>query len=230
GAGALRVVATAAVRRAANGAEVCGALREAAGVEVELLDAVTEARLAFAGATRALVAGEVEPDAPLGVVDVGGGSSELVLGTRAIGVTWSTSLPFGSGDLAAAHLRSDPPAPAELAAIRERVAAAFAGLAATVAAALARPPVRVFAVGGSATSICRLVGRRLDGERLRRAVELLASAPAEELARDHDLDPVRVRLMPAGILVLAAAADLLGPLEVADGGLREGVVLELAAR
>ncbi len=226
--GALRVVATAAVRRAKNSTEACRALREAAGVEVEVLDAATEARLAFAGATGTLAKEAIDPAAPLGVVDVGGGSCELVVGTRADGVAWSTSMPFGSSDLSAAHLRSDPPTAEELATLRAQVAAAFAGLAGTVSAVLERPPLRVLAVGGGATSICRLVGRRLDLASLGRAVTLLASAPAETIAAEHDLDPVRVRLMPAAIIVLEAAAGLLGPIEVADGGLREGVVMELA--
>jgi exopolyphosphatase/guanosine-5'-triphosphate,3'-diphosphate pyrophosphatase len=216
-ASALRVVATAALRRAANGAEVCDSLRAAAGVTVELLSEVEEARLAFAGATRA----SASADAVIGVVDVGGGSSELIVGTPAGGVTWSRSLPLGSGDLADAHLRSDPPAADELDAIRVEVAAALAGVEI--------PPVtRAVAVGGSATSLRRLVGPLLDADALAATIDGLAALPAERVAVVHDLDPVRVRLLPAGILVLAAVAARMGPLTVAEGGLREGVVLELA--
>lgn len=220
GAQALRVVATAALRRAADGAAVCAALGAAAGVEVELLGAEEEARLAFAGATAALL--DVPADEPVAVADVGGGSSEVIVGTRAGGVTWSRSLPIGSGDLAEEHLRSDPPSPAELGAIATAAEAAFAGVEVP-------PVVRAVAVGGSATSLRRLVGPRLDSEMLVRAVATLASAPAEVVAVQHDLDPVRVRLLPAGILVLAAVAARVGPLTVAEGGLREGLLLELAA-
>lgn len=220
GAQALRAVATAALRRAADGAGVCAALGAAAGVEVELLGAEEEARLAFAGATAALL--DVPADEPVAVADVGGGSSEVIVGTRAGGVAWSCSLPIGSGDLAEEHLRSDPPTPAELGAIATAAEAAFAGVEV--------PPVaRAVAVGGSATSLRRLVGPRLDSEMLVRAVATLASAPAEVVAAQHDLDPIRVRLLPAGILVLAAVAARVGPLTVAEGGLREGLLLELAA-
>ncbi|MDO8214047.1 Ppx/GppA phosphatase family protein [Conexibacter sp. CPCC 206217] len=254
GATALRVVATAAVRRAENGAAVCAALEAVAGVPVELLSGDEEARLAFAGATWAdsaggasatggaagagggdalgvaagaagagagRAAGAAAGDAPIGVVDVGGGSSELIVGTRAGGVAWSCSLPLGSGDLAEAHLRSDPPAAAELDAIRAEVAAALAGVEV--------PPVtRAVAVGGSATSLRRLVGPLLDADALAATVAGLAALPAERVAAVHDLDPVRVRLLPAGILVLAAVVERMGPLTVAQGGLREGVVLQLA--
>ncbi|HST38830.1 MAG TPA: hypothetical protein VLK58_04950 [Conexibacter sp.] len=220
GASALRAVATAALRRAANGAEVCAALGAAAGVPVELLSAEEEARLAFAGATWGCA--EEDPDAPLGVVDVGGGSSELIVGTRAGGVRWSRSLALGSGDLADAHLHSDPPSRESLAAIRAEVAAALAGIEVP-------PVVRAVAVGGSATSLSRLVGPLLDADTLTAAVDGLATLPAERVAVVHDLAVERVRLLPAGILVLAGAAALLGPLTVAGGGLREGVVLGLAA-
>lgn len=219
GARALRVVATAAVRRAANGDEACAALSAAAGVPVELLDAETEARLAFAGATHSLT---VPAQEAVAVADVGGGSSQLVVGTRASGVAWSTSLPLGSGDLTAAHLRADPPNAAELEAVRADVATALAGLRV--------PPVgRALAVGGSATSLRRLAGPLLDRAGLARALKAVVAAPAAIAASEWAIVPERVRLLPAGILVLDAIAALVGPLEVARGGLREGVVAELAA-
>lgn len=219
GATALRAVATAALRRVSDGREVCDALHAAAGVPVELLSGEEEARLAFAGATASLACG---PGEAIGVADVGGGSSELIVGTRAGGVSWSRSLALGSGDLARTHLHADPPAPAELAAIRAAVAAALAGFDV--------PPVtRAVAVGGSATSLARLVGPLLDPAGLARAVATLAAAPAEVVATRHALDPARVRLLPAGILVLAGVTSLLGAMTVAEGGLREGVVLGLAA-
>jgi exopolyphosphatase/guanosine-5'-triphosphate,3'-diphosphate pyrophosphatase len=215
---ALRVVATAAIRRAANAGAACAALSIAAGVAVELLDEAEEARLAFAGATAAL---DEAGDEPLAVVDVGGGSSQLVVGTTAGGVRWSTSLALGSGDLAARHLRSDPPSAAELGAVRVDVVAAMGTL----------PPLdgaRGLAVGGSATSLRRLAGPVLDRAGLARALSLLASGPATDVAARCEIDVERVRLLPAGIVVLDAVAALVGPLTVACGGLREGVVRELA--
>ena len=105
-------VATAAVRRAANGAELIAAVRDACGLEVVVLSEEQEARMAFIGAATTL--GHL-PDGELGVVDVGGGSSELVVGVAPDEVRWSTSFALGSGDLADRCLRSDPPSEARAA-------------------------------------------------------------------------------------------------------------------
>jgi len=219
GASSVRTVATAVVRRAANRDEFCAALRRAGGVEVCVLDGAEEARLAFLGATRTLgrpLAGRV------GVVDVGGGSTELAVGTLAGGVEWAASFELGSGTLADRHLRADPPTPAQLRALRADAALALAGAA--------PPPVATaVAVGGSAASLRRLVGPVLDGLALERALRTLLSAPAATLAERLAIDVRRVRLLPAGLLALDAAARLLGqPLLIGRGGLREGVVLDLA--
>jgi exopolyphosphatase/guanosine-5'-triphosphate,3'-diphosphate pyrophosphatase len=218
GAQALRVVATAALRRAADGLATCHALAEAAGAPVELLSEQDEARLAFAGATRAL---DGALDGSVAVVDVGGGSAQLVVGTCDGGVAWSASLPLGSGDLADAHLCSDPPNRAELEALRAAVDAALIGLAPP-------PAERVLAVGGSATSLRRLAGPWLDAAALEQALAGLLAAPAAVVAERARIAPERARLLPAGIVVLAAIARRMGPLEVARGGLREGVLHELA--
>ena len=117
GACRVRVVATAAIRAASNGDALCAAVRAASGSEVVVLTGEQEARLAFAGATRMLPA---DPPGLVGVVDVGGGSSELVAGTVTGGVTWWASFPLGSGVLTERHLRSDPPTPDELDAVAPR--------------------------------------------------------------------------------------------------------------
>src|SRR4051812_44579782 len=101
GAARVRIVATAALRRAADRDEVVAAVARAAGLPVTVLDTDDEARLAFAGA---LHAQELDPDAVVGVADVGGGSSELIVGTPEAGVTWSASVATGSGVLATRHL------------------------------------------------------------------------------------------------------------------------------
>ena len=217
---ALRVVATAAIRGAANAVEFTAALRDDGGVEVEVLDGPEEARLAFLGATRTLG----EPlEGRIGVVDVGGGSTELAIGTRDGGATWSESFRIGSGILTDAYRRSDPPSAAELHAMREHAHGVFEGLA--------LPPVDdAVAVGGSAASLRRLVGGVLDADSLQGALRALAGEPAEAVARRFAIDRERELLMPAGLIVLDAAAAALGrPLRIGRGGLREGVLLELAA-
>ncbi len=217
---ALRVVATAAIRGAANAGEFTAVLRADGGVDVEVLDGPEEARLAFLGATRTLG----EPLAgSIGVVDVGGGSTELAIGTLAGGATWSESFRVGSGLLTDGYRRSDPPSPAELNAMREHAHGVFEGLA--------LPPVdAAVAVGGSAASLRRLVGGVLDADSLQHALQALAGEPADAVAARFSIDRERVLLMPAGLTVLDAAAAALGrPLRIGRGGLREGVILELAS-
>jgi exopolyphosphatase / guanosine-5'-triphosphate,3'-diphosphate pyrophosphatase len=219
GAGHLRVVATAAIRRAENRDELLTALRERAAVEVAVVPGDDEARLAFAGATCALAEA---PDGPVAVVDVGGGSAQVVVGTCDDGPSWSVSLPLGSGDLTAAHLHGDPPGADELACLR--------GVVDETLAAISPPPVtRALAVGGSATSLRRLAGPELSPAPLEHALATLLAAPSAQLAGRLRIAPERARLLPAGILVLTAVARQMGPLEVARGGLREGVLRELAA-
>lgn len=216
----IRAVATAAIRAASNGREFAEAVTEASGVPVHVLSGDEEAHLAFVGATRALGR---EPEGDIAVIDVGGGSSEIAIGTVRGGVSWSSSFRVGSGMLADAYLRSDPPSIAELHAVREHAYGVFEGLELEV-------PELGVAVGGSATSLRRLVGAELAHDTLERGVRVLASSPIDEIARRFDLAAERVRLLPAGILVLEAISDTLGvPLQIGRGGLREGVILELMA-
>jgi exopolyphosphatase / guanosine-5'-triphosphate,3'-diphosphate pyrophosphatase len=223
GARALRVVATAAVRGAPNHAALCAAVEARAGVRVEVIGPEEEARLAFAGATGTLGDERPAARAQVGVVDVGGGSTELVCGTLAGGVGWMRSFPIGSGVLTERHVSGSCPAPAELDALRAEVAAAFAGVEAP-------SPGAAFAVGGSATSLGRLTRGELDAGGLARALAVLCSAPADVVAQRLGLHPDRVRMLPAGIVVLGEAARALGvPLRIAAGGLREGVILAMWA-
>jgi exopolyphosphatase/guanosine-5'-triphosphate,3'-diphosphate pyrophosphatase len=212
-------VATAAIRRALNGGAMVAAINGTCGLTVNVLSGDEEARLAFVGAARTL---DHSPGGPLGVVDVGGGSSELVVGTVPDSVSWSTSFGVGSGELTDACLSSDPPSRDELAAAKQRVRTAFSGV--TVP-----HPVEAVAVGGSATSLRRLAGPLLDADAFKRALGLLGGAPRAQVAREFALDLERVRLLPAGLLILQAASELFGtPLQIARGGVREGVLLEAA--
>jgi exopolyphosphatase/guanosine-5'-triphosphate,3'-diphosphate pyrophosphatase len=216
GAEHVRVVGTHALRQAPNREDLVAAVEEATGMTVEILSGDDEARYAFLGATHTL--GHL-PLGEVGVVDVGGGSTEIVVGTLSAGVTWAESFRIGSGWLADHYLRSDPPALAELDHLRRHVQGVFEGLD------VPRPRV-AYAVGGSATSLRRLVGAVLDHESLTRGMRVLAGRPVAEIARDFELHPERVKLLPAGMLLLDAVAELLGTeLRVAKGGLREGVLL-----
>src|SRR3954470_5342905 len=108
GAEAIRTVATAAIREAANREEIVAEINRVANVEVEVLSEDEEGRLAFIGATKTLghpVEGEIA------VVDVGGGSSEVILGTVSDGVRSVRSFKIGSGPPGGGGVRPPPPPP-----------------------------------------------------------------------------------------------------------------------
>jgi exopolyphosphatase/guanosine-5'-triphosphate,3'-diphosphate pyrophosphatase len=218
GAETIRAVATAALREAANGAEAAKEIGATAGVPVEVVGDEEEGRLSFIGATKTLghpVEGKV------GVVDVGGGSTEVILGTVAGGVEAVRSWRVGSGALAEELISSDPPSAAEIRKVRDRIGDLFEGVEID-------RPAQAVAVGGSATSLRRLVGAVLEYETLERGVRVLCGDPAAEVARRFELDPERVRILSTGVLLLEKVSELLGqPLQIGKGGLREGIVLDL---
>jgi exopolyphosphatase / guanosine-5'-triphosphate,3'-diphosphate pyrophosphatase len=215
---AIRIVATAAMREAANREEVVAEIRRACGVPVEVLGEQEEGRLAFIGATRTL--GDVG-GGEVAVVDVGGGSTEIVLGTLTEGVRTVYSFKVGSGSLADRFLSGDPPSAAEIRDVREHVAALFDDLE------LDQPAVAV-AVGGSASSLRKLVGAVLEYETLERAIRVLTGDPIGAVSQRFELDPRRVQLLPAGVLLLEKISEQIGcPLQIGRGGLRDGVILDL---
>jgi exopolyphosphatase/guanosine-5'-triphosphate,3'-diphosphate pyrophosphatase len=218
GAEVIKTVATAAIREAKNRDKAVKAISEQAGVEVEVLSEEEEGRLAFLGATKSLghpVEGTVA------VVDVGGGSTEVIFGTLAEGVQEVQSFKVGSGSLAEEHLKSDPPSASEIRALRDTIGDLFDDVEFD-------HPDQAVAVGGSATSLRTLVGAVLEYETLERAVRVLSSDEATEVAKRFELDPRRVKLLPAGVLVLEKVSEKLGqPLQIGKGGLREGIILDL---
>jgi exopolyphosphatase/guanosine-5'-triphosphate,3'-diphosphate pyrophosphatase len=218
GAEEIRAVATAAVREAKNGEEVAEAVAGAAGVPIEILSEEEEGRLSFLGATKTL---GHPAEGLIGVVDIGGGSTEVILGTVPDGVQSVQSWPVGSGNLADELLSSDPPSAAEIRRARDRIEDIFEGVE-------IERPAQAVAVGGSATSLRRLVGAVLEYETLERGIRVLCGDPAADVGRRFELDPTRVRILPTGVLLLEKLSDLLGqPLQIGKGGLREGVILDL---
>jgi exopolyphosphatase / guanosine-5'-triphosphate,3'-diphosphate pyrophosphatase len=218
GAEVIKIVATAAIREAKNRDEFVKAIEEEAGIAVEVLSEEDEGRLAFLGATKSLghpVEGTVA------VVDVGGGSSEVIFGTLSDGVAEVRSWKIGSGYLTEEHLSGDPPSASEIRALRDHISDFFEDVE-------LEHPDQAVAVGGSATSLRTLVGAVLEYETLERAVRVLSSDGLMDVAKRFELDPRRVRLLPAGVLLLEKLSDLLGqPLQIGKGGLREGVILDL---
>src|SRR5688572_3602045 len=123
GAEAIRIVATAAIRESKNAEQVAAEIAEWAGLPVDVLSEEEEGRLAFIGATKTL-GHPVEGD--IGVVDVGGGSSEIILGTVAGGVDLVKSFQIGSGALTEDFLASDPPSASEIRKLRDHIDDFFA--------------------------------------------------------------------------------------------------------
>jgi exopolyphosphatase/guanosine-5'-triphosphate,3'-diphosphate pyrophosphatase len=218
GAETIRAVATAAIREASNGRAVAKQIADEAGVAVDVLSEEEEGRLSFVGATKTL---GHPVDGRVGVVDVGGGSSEVILGTVPGGVEEVRSWRVGSGVLADELIGSDPPSAAEIRKVRDRIDDLFEGVE-------VERPEQAVAVGGSATSLRRLVGAVLEYETLERGIRVLCGDPAAEVARRFELDPQRVRILATGVLLLEKLSELLGqPLQIGKGGLREGVILDL---
>ncbi len=218
GAKEIRAVATAAVREAGNGEEVAATVGAAAGIPIEILSEQEEGRLSFIGATKTL---GHPVDGLIGVVDIGGGSTEVILGTVPDGVQSVRSWPVGSGNLADELISSDPPSAAEIRRARDRIEDIFDGVE-------IERPAQAVAVGGSATSLRRLVGAVLEYETLERGIRVLCGDPAADVGRRFELDPTRVRILPTGVLLLEKVSDLLAqPLQIGKGGLREGVILDL---
>lgn len=218
GAEAFRAVATAAVRDSRNGDAMAKAIEAKAGIPVEIISEREEGRLAFLGATKAL---GHPAEGSVAVVDVGGGSTEIILGSMSDGVQEVMSWPVGSGLLADELIEGDPPSASEIRKIRDRVGDEFKGVE------IERPD-QVVAVGGSATSLRRLVGVVLEYETLERGVRVLCGDSSADVARQFELDPVRVRILPTGVLILEKVSELLGrPLQIGKGGIREGIVLDM---
>jgi exopolyphosphatase / guanosine-5'-triphosphate,3'-diphosphate pyrophosphatase len=218
GAEAIRTVATAAIREAKNRDKAIKAIERVAGVEIDVLSEHEEGRLAFVGATKTL---GHPVDGDIGVVDVGGGSSEIVIGTVADGVNLVKSFKIGSGTLTDDCLKQDPPSASEIRKLRDHIDDFFAEVEVP-------KPDQAVAVGGSATSLRTLVGAVLEYETLERGVRVLAGDPIADVAKRFELDPRRVRILPAGVLLLEKLSELLGqPLQIGKGGLREGIILGL---
>jgi exopolyphosphatase/guanosine-5'-triphosphate,3'-diphosphate pyrophosphatase len=240
-------VATSATRDAANAAEFVAGVRGVLGVEPEVLSGEEEARLSFTGATAEL-AGRAA--APYLVTDIGGGSTEFVLGDP-VPVGPGQVIATGSADAAVSvnigcvrmterHLHGDPPTLAEIAAARADIDAALDVVAAKIPVAEARTLV---GLAGSVTTVAALVlgldsyeADRIHHARIgldavrAQTVRLLAQSRAERagLAVMH---PGRVDVIGGGALVLMRIMERFGFGEVlvSEHDILDGIAWSLAA-
>ena len=217
----LEILITSPGRQAANGDELAETLAEAADCPVRVLSAPEEGRLAFLGAVEA-----AEPPSRrvVAVVDVGGGSAQVVVGTRRSGPQWLRSIDLGSQRLTSRLLSADPPGAEAL----ERARAEVETISRT---STRRCPRLALAVGGSARAAKRIVGSRLGAQELREVLSLLAVTPTDEVGDRFGIGDERARTLAAGVVILAGLqARLDTPLRVVRSGLRDGALIDLAAR
>lgn len=216
-------VLTSAVRDAANGAAFQARIRDEYGVDAETISGDEEARLTFAGATAARAA-----EAPVLVVDIGGGSTELVIGTAA-GVSFHVSTQVGVVRHGERH--GD-----DVAALREDVRAVLA------AALPPDAPDRVIAVAGTATQAASMdlaledydpdavEGHVLAAGGLRDRLDQLAALPLAERKLVTGLHPDRAATIVAGLAILVEVLEGTGAgeVEVSDRDLLYGRALQTA--
>jgi exopolyphosphatase/guanosine-5'-triphosphate,3'-diphosphate pyrophosphatase len=216
----LETVVTAPGRQEDDPQRLLDTLGRATAGEVRVASPEEEGELAFAGAVARAGIG----DAVVAVCDVGGGSTEVVVGTELRGAGWVRSVDVGSLRLTAALLHRDPPTPGQLEAARAAVREALAHV---------RPPrpETALATGGSARAVARIVGGAYGPDELEDVIELLAARPADESADAFGIRRERARTLLAGSLILAEVSRRLGvPFRPARGGIREGAALRLAAQ
>ena len=223
GAERLTLVGTDPLRRATNAAEVTAAVESATGVNLRVLTEQEEAMLTFVGATRGRL-----PEAPLVVVDIGGGSTEVA--SWAPGQTLQVqSLAIGSSRLTNALVHNDPPTDSEIQMLFEAASEIVGGLGAGVASVgRTATAARAVFVGGTATNVARL--GRLSVEHLIADRFTLGRLTTDQVSTRYDVRPKRARQLAAGVAIVHALLNAFGmdSAEVSDASLRDGAIIAAA--
>jgi exopolyphosphatase/guanosine-5'-triphosphate,3'-diphosphate pyrophosphatase len=235
GADRVRMVATSATRDAANRDDFRAMVLGTLGAEPEVITGAEEAALSFTGAVRGLAGAAVR--APYLVVDIGGGSTELVLGSAAVEA--ATSVDVGCVRLTERHLAADPPTPLQIAAAEGDIHAAIA--TARDAVPLARAAT-VVGLAGSVTTVAaialglpgydssRIHHSRISAEQIRAVTGRLLGMTRAERAALPVMHPGRVDVIGAGALVLRVLVDELGAAEVvvSEHDILDGIAWSIA--
>ncbi len=222
------VVATEAIRQASNSGWFIETVRQRTGLQIQLISGDAEATLTFAGAAYEAQAGPHPPQV-IGVMDLGGGSMELVT-ARQGHIIWKTSVPVGSGWLHDRFLAANPPGHDEIAVAETFLDTYFSGMC------IKQKPPALIVTGGSANSLLYLTRRAFGLEMsqtqltqldLLRCQGLLSALPAEEIAQRFEQPVARARILLAGAMIIAAmmARLHLSEISVSPHGIREGVLL-----
>ena len=221
-------VGTESLRAAENSEEFLRSLRQT-GVALRVISGDDEARLSFRSVTESL---PMPPGGRRSVLDIGGGSTELIVGGMHP-ERWQ-SVKIGSVRLHERFLHSDPPTEAEIAALTAAIDAGLDGLP--------QPEGELVALAGTATTVAALYlqlaeydGRRVDGlrvptARMREIIGSLGRLRVAERQQLAGLDPRRADVIFAGAMILLRTAERAGLTDVviSDRGVRWGVLEELA--
>jgi exopolyphosphatase / guanosine-5'-triphosphate,3'-diphosphate pyrophosphatase len=216
GAGRLIAVATEATRSAENRNDFLRSVKDETGIDVQWIDGRREAELTFLGLDPA-----IDRTGRLLVADIGGGSTEL-LNTRDGGIEWTESVAIGSGRLTDEFLPDDPPSESQLNAVRSAVRRRLNGFP------FSTPIDRLVVVGGTGEYLGRLFASPWPhpSSAIEEMVETLSSIPSIELADRIEAHPARARVLPAGVAIVLALADMTRPDIVlgAPSGIRSALV------
>ncbi|HWM63555.1 MAG TPA: Ppx/GppA phosphatase family protein [Solirubrobacterales bacterium] len=235
GAKTITTIATSAVRDASNGDAFVAELRERFALSPRVLDGAEEARLTYLGATH-----EQPPGEPTLVIDIGGGSTELIVGAGEE-IAFEASLQAGVVRHTERHISTDPPTAAELEALAADVRGSIEAVVAGVAEAR---PVAGIAVAGTPTSLAaveleldpydpeRVHGHVLSLETIQRLLSMLASAPLGERVEIPGLHEDRAPTIIAGVVILIEAmrAFDLDRIRVSEHDILYGTALQTGAQ
>jgi len=221
-------VATEAMRKARNGEEFIQHIQEKTGLPVQIISGDVESVLTFYGATYELAQ---EPDAPnqVGVMDVGGGSTELIT-SKKMQINWRTSVHMGSGQLHDKYLHSNPPTHEEMEEAGQFINSILQDVQ------VPQNPSMLMVTGSSASALLKLAQHAFDLDKqssyltqddLLRLQGLLNAMPAEEIAKRYEQQLERARILPGGALIIHTMMGWLqlDKIRVSLHGLREGVLL-----
>jgi exopolyphosphatase/guanosine-5'-triphosphate,3'-diphosphate pyrophosphatase len=230
-----RMVATSAARDVSNREIFVAGIRERLGIEPEVISGGREARLSYVGALSAPALRSALTGEPVAVVDIGGGSTELVIGSSSGRVDRAVSLPIGSVRLTERWLRDSPPAGADLARARTYVDRELDGCGLDLTAVRSAIGVAgtvvtlAWLAGAAPPDQDRMPGALIPRTALNALADRLAEQSADQIRQIPGMHPGRADVITAGALIAARIAARIptAGLLVSVADILDGVALEL---